>query len=60
MSDDDSTTHQNPTDPNMVAAANTTQQALAAATVDLKISPVSKKFHFEVQTTLHLSDGASL
>ena len=70
MSDDDSTGEVIPVDPAMVAAAAKAKAALAAseqrkavlaaAAKAIQAPIVSKKFHFEVQTTLHGSDEASL
>ena len=56
MSDDDSTTMPSPSDGKLAAAAAKVQASLAAATEALKITPVSNKFHFEVQVKLHGSD----
>ena len=60
MSDDDSTKKTLAVDPAMVAAAATATAALAAATSPPTTSAVSKKFHFEVQATLHVSDEVAL
>ena len=60
MSDEDSMTENKPSDGTLAAAATKVQASLAAATQELTLSPVSNKFHFEIQVKLHGSDEATI